>query len=198
MLLGGDPLPYTDNLRRPLAFRSFMLILKVNFGYYEPIRTGSTRKRNFDELRIIRSLGIKIKIVRYSTSSPERVMRLEDNESGERMITDVNQMPEILWDLFGSAGSKYSFLTITRLKPLLIKDNEKKEWQINTDKLKDILKHPQVRIDHGLIAFTRVECLYDACTDELQRHLDDGYRIIACIPQVAQRRPDYILGKENG
>ena len=34
--------------------------------------------------------------------------------------------------------------------------------------------------------------LEDACTDELQKSLDKGWRIIACIPRPGQRRPDYI------
>lgn len=37
----------------------------------------------------------------------------------------------------------------------------------------------------------------DICTDELQRHLNNGWRIIAACPQPSQRRPDYILGRYN-
>lgn len=37
----------------------------------------------------------------------------------------------------------------------------------------------------------------NCCTDQLQLNLDDGYRIIACIPRPGQRRPDYILGKNK-
>ena len=39
--------------------------------------------------------------------------------------------------------------------------------------------------------------LEDICTDELQRYLDNGWRIIAACPQPDQRRPDYILGRFN-
>jgi len=35
----------------------------------------------------------------------------------------------------------------------------------------------------------------DACTDELQGKLTEGWRIIAACPQPDQRRPDYILGR---
>lgn len=37
----------------------------------------------------------------------------------------------------------------------------------------------------------------DHCTDSLQTHLDNGWRIITCSPQPDQRRPDYILGRFN-
>ena len=38
--------------------------------------------------------------------------------------------------------------------------------------------------------------LQDACTDELQNTLDQGWRLIAVCPQE-QRRPDYVLGRVN-
>jgi len=37
----------------------------------------------------------------------------------------------------------------------------------------------------------------DACTQQLQKQLDDGFRIVACIPRPGQRRPDYVLGRIN-
>lgn len=36
--------------------------------------------------------------------------------------------------------------------------------------------------------------LYDSCTDVLQQHLHDGWRILSITPQPNQRRPDYVLG----
>lgn len=47
----------------------------------------------------------------------------------------------------------------------------------------------------GLLAINDVKLLEDCCTDALQKHLEDGWRIIAACPQTNQRRPDYILGK---
>lgn len=35
----------------------------------------------------------------------------------------------------------------------------------------------------------------DCCTDALQEHLANGWRILAIQPQPDQRRPDYILGR---
>lgn len=47
----------------------------------------------------------------------------------------------------------------------------------------------------GLLAIDEVTWLNDACTEELQRHLDDKWRIIAVCPPNGARRPDYILGR---
>lgn len=45
--------------------------------------------------------------------------------------------------------------------------------------------------------FNAVDWLEDACTQKLQDHLDDGWRIVAVIPRPGQRRPDYIIGKRK-
>lgn len=47
----------------------------------------------------------------------------------------------------------------------------------------------------GLLSMTEVTWLEDACTEVLQSHLDEGWRILAVCPPNCQRRPDYILGR---
>jgi len=47
----------------------------------------------------------------------------------------------------------------------------------------------------GLLTINEVEVLTDACTDALQQHLDDGWRILCVCPPNAQRRPDYVIGR---
>ncbi|MCJ2022133.1 hypothetical protein MKK84_32825 [Methylobacterium sp. E-065] len=49
-----------------------------------------------------------------------------------------------------------------------------------------------------LFAVDEVKLLDDACTDLLQSHLDEGWRILAVCPPPAQRRPDYIIGRQRG
>ena len=48
-----------------------------------------------------------------------------------------------------------------------------------------------------LLSMNKTKLLEDACTNGLQDELEDGWRIIACIPRAGQRRPDYILGKRT-
>ena len=49
--------------------------------------------------------------------------------------------------------------------------------------------------DLALMHIREVTWLDDACTEQLQRYLDDGWRLLAVCPPNAQRRPDYILGR---
>lgn len=50
----------------------------------------------------------------------------------------------------------------------------------------------------GLVQINEVMVLEDACTDDLQSHLDEGWRILCVCPPNNQRRPDYILGRTKG
>lgn len=51
--------------------------------------------------------------------------------------------------------------------------------------------------DFALLMIDEVTYLTDACTESLQKYLDEGWRILAVCPPNAQRRPDYILGKRK-
>jgi hypothetical protein len=58
-------------------------------------------------------------------------------------------------------------------------------------------EHVTVHTPGNMLAtYNETLLLEDACTDELQKSLDNGWRIVAACPQ-AQRRPDYILGRYN-
>lgn len=58
-------------------------------------------------------------------------------------------------------------------------------------------EHVEVHTPGNMLAtYNETLLLEDACTDELQKSLDNGWRIVAACPQ-AQRRPDYILGRYN-
>jgi hypothetical protein len=49
----------------------------------------------------------------------------------------------------------------------------------------------------ALLTYNEVTVYEDSCTDELQKALNQGWRIIAVCPPNSQRRPDYILGRYN-
>lgn len=49
--------------------------------------------------------------------------------------------------------------------------------------------------DFALLRIDEVTWLDDACTQEVQSSLDEGWRILAVCPPNAARRPDYILGR---
>lgn len=50
----------------------------------------------------------------------------------------------------------------------------------------------------GLLSIDEVTWVEDACTENLQRMLNDGWRMLAVCPPNSQRRPDYILGRVKG
>jgi hypothetical protein len=56
----------------------------------------------------------------------------------------------------------------------------------------------QVAIPNLLLwSIDEVVVLEDGCTDSLQLYLNDGWRILAICPPAAQRRPDYIIGRQK-
>lgn len=51
--------------------------------------------------------------------------------------------------------------------------------------------------DFTLMQISEVTYIDDACTDQVQQYLDEGWRILAVCPPNAQRRPDYIFGRSK-
>jgi hypothetical protein len=47
----------------------------------------------------------------------------------------------------------------------------------------------------SLLSFNQVDLLEDCCTDDLQKKLDEGWRILAVCPPLSERRPTYIVGR---
>ena len=75
--------------------------------------------------------------------------------------------------------------------------------ETQADRLKKLEREPRsvvnelcnVSVGGSAIDITQVQVLTDLCTEELQRQLNDGWRIVAVCVQPDQRRPDYVLGK---
>lgn len=56
----------------------------------------------------------------------------------------------------------------------------------------------QVSVANGaLLEINTLQLLENACTDEVQAFLKNGWRIVAVCPSNDQRRPDYILGRKE-
>jgi hypothetical protein len=47
----------------------------------------------------------------------------------------------------------------------------------------------------SLLSFNEVDVLENYCTNNLQKKLDEGWRIIAVCPPLDERRPTYIVGR---
>lgn len=82
-----------------------------------------------------------------------------------------------------------------------MRDNPAKKWSYDEDVTpRDLVSGRAVQItlpDVGLLLIDEVTWLEDECTQVLQEHLNQGWRIIAVCPPNAQRRPDYILGRRR-
>lgn len=62
--------------------------------------------------------------------------------------------------------------------------------------IKEALASSQVHLPgNELLGISCVEVREDYCTEDLQRDLDRGWRIVAVCVRSSQRRPDYVLGR---
>lgn len=67
--------------------------------------------------------------------------------------------------------------------------------KFSTQKFNELCNVPNY--DTSMQLINQVMLLENCCTDQLQKALSDGWRIIAVSPQPNQRRPDYVLGCHN-
>jgi hypothetical protein len=71
-------------------------------------------------------------------------------------------------------------------------------YQEQLERMSKNTYNEKVKVHTGGIAlaeYNQTMVKYDCCTDELQQHLQEGWRILSVCVQPDQRRPDYILGK---
>lgn len=83
---------------------------------------------------------------------------------------------------------------------MLTKMEDRAEWNGREIEPEDLKTGTAVNItvaDNHLVRVDEVTWVDDACTQEIQGLLDEGWRILAVCPPNAQRRPDYILGRRK-
>lgn len=107
---------------------------------------------------------------------------------GEYLIDMVEDGPKLI-----EAGAKFE---VIRFKNTYIPSQASR--YNNYDLGRQGPSNPTIQIsipNIGLLAIDEVYLLEDACTNELQGMLTDGWRIVAVCPPNAARRPDYVLGR---
>lgn len=69
----------------------------------------------------------------------------------------------------------------------------------NIPEIKEFVKHVTQIAMPGfeLLRYAAIQVETDACTNAIQQYLDEGWRIIAVMPQPGQRRPDYVMVRET-
>lgn len=99
------------------------------------------------------------------------------------------------------AESGLSLKLVACPNAMLTKMQDQRRWSYGEGvQPRDLMSGAAVQItvpDLALMCLNEVTWLDDACTQEVQRHLDEGWRIIAVCPPNAARRPDYILGRRR-
>ena len=111
---------------------------------------------------------------------------------------EVQQLITVL----GKEGAKSLVLEPSETNTMFVKTQDTdRRWSYGESPMPDdFYKAQAVQItipDMALLMLNKVTNLDNACTDELQQHLEDGWRILAVCPPNAQRRPDYILGRRE-
>lgn len=143
----------------------------------------------------------------YTTSQKLRVMPPEDyqkfydkykdyfridNPFGEYASLDDGMMPISVFQEMQEEGWD---VYITKVKGLSYDKNFKEHDKVAVQNT-PVTNITQVSVANDkLLSITDVTWLENACTQELQGFLDEGWRILAVCPSNDQRRPDYILGK---
>jgi hypothetical protein len=103
----------------------------------------------------------------------------------------------------GYCGDYLSHSQVPLITTLEVGDDVEGMFRVMAEKLASVThggfneRCGQRQPGESLMAVSETMLVQDGCTDVLQRHLSDGWRIVAVQPQPDQRRPDYILGRSR-
>jgi hypothetical protein len=125
----------------------------------------------------------------YQKLHPQIFGMAKDPEKFERWKTYVGDM-----DLLMSVFDEVAVRGIMNKDDIMGAINKLTHRLINHSKIFNAKCAVHVP-GNSLLEINETLLLENACTDFLQQHLDDGWRIIAACPQPNQRRPDYVLGR---
>jgi hypothetical protein len=145
-------------------------MLKITVDWYELRAIAKEKAENYNELRT------------YQKTLPalEDVLADRGFSNFEAFVNDVSQLPDWVID-----RAKFS-----AVKPLQIGVRPSK------GELGVALRAYQVHLPgNELLEIDEVQVVENVCTESLQGELDQGWRIVAVLPLVGQRRPDYVLGR---
>jgi hypothetical protein len=145
-------------------------MLKIQLQWYELMAIAKESGDNYNELR----------------KTHKDLPVLEDvlaNKGWTEFVAYVNdpaQLPDWIID-----RAKFS-----AVKPLQI------GCRVDKGELREAFRAHQVHLPgNELLEIDEVQIVENACTENLQGELDQGWRIIAVCPLAGQRRPDYVLGR---
>jgi hypothetical protein len=117
---------------------------------------------------------------------------IHDAPKGEDALKGYNWPRETLIDIetdgprLSSIGVQFTVKSFRGTLPLqtVLPDGKNYEVHVHIPNL-------------GLLTVDEVMVEEDCCTDNLQRRLNEGWRILCVCPPKNARRPDYILGRQR-
>lgn len=141
-------------------------------------------------------------------SSWYRYHRVDKPESYV-LLSQEEQLVDLVEFAPKAIGIEYKII-----RTIVPKEPDIQNMQIMLDKVQTKINHFQAQVDAfsnktfnqrvdvhmagGMLGmYNDLLLKEDCCTDELQCHINDGWRMIAVCVQPDQRRPDYILGRYN-
>ncbi len=132
---------------------------------------------------------------KYKPDLPE-LKEVTDEKTGEKKM----KLPYCEWDfvcnepaLLPDWLNEVATVKLPRVLKLLRDSGE-----TDIDELLKAIRANQVHLPgNQLLEICRVRVAEDCCTEELDGHLKEGWRIVAVCLQPGRRRPDYVLGTTN-
>lgn len=111
--------------------------------------------------------------------------------SCDEKIIDLADVPDEIVDIDGVSIKPLKTVKFVRPAPNFVPKN--------IDEVREFVKTVNQIVVPGfeLLRYSAIKVHTNECTEEIQSCLDDGWRIIAVLPQPDQRRPDYILVREH-
>lgn len=122
---------------------------------------------------------------------PQLLSETEKYPNCQELIMDIDDLPGWVADIDAITIKPIHKIEFTRPAPDL---NNKDRAMV-----KEFVKTVNQIVMPGfeLLAYGQITWLENACTEDVQSHLDKNWRIIAVLPQPQQRRPDYILVRKE-
>jgi hypothetical protein len=106
--------------------------------------------------------------------------------SCEEKIVDINDIPDWCASIKQiTIKPLHTIKFVHQNAPTLSQSSEIKEFLKTVNQI--------VMPGFDLLNYGAIKVCTDECTNQIQADLDEGWRIIAVLPQPNQRRPDYIL-----
>lgn len=164
-----------------------MRLIKVSFSSIYEWSDDAEKKQKANDEQAVRAEQVK------------RIVGEPNVEAGSYASYDGLILSEDQYFTFISEGVKFSETSVINiLQGAEVFKRADNRSNITPSHERAFNQLVNVHVANGaLLTYDTVELLEDACTDELQRHLNQGWRIIAACVQPDGRRPDYILGKRD-